>query len=121
MCNESILLFFAIIIPFFKIFLQVLFLICGQLLYAVSLTITKSSKTALLACLVFTINPASVFFASAYSEPLFMALTLSGLLVLYAHPNMPFIRHIGASIFFAFAFLTRLFYFLRQSSNLQIF
>ncbi|KHN84594.1 GPI mannosyltransferase 2 [Toxocara canis] len=83
------------------------FLLCAQLLYALVLAITKSAKVSLLACLVLTLNPASIFFSAIYSEALFMLLTLCGLMMLYMDPTLPFIRHVIASFFFALAFATR--------------
>ncbi|VDK68224.1 unnamed protein product, partial [Anisakis simplex] len=78
----------------------VCFVVSAQLLYALVLAITKSAKISLLACLVLTLNPASIFFSAIYSETLFMLFTLCGLLMLYIDPTLPFIRHILAAFFF---------------------
>ncbi|VDK74909.1 unnamed protein product, partial [Litomosoides sigmodontis] len=83
------------------------FALSGQLLYALMLSLTKSTKLALLACLVFTLNPASVFFSAAYSESVYMLLTFCGLFTLYAYPSPSFMRYIIAAVFFSFAFATR--------------
>ncbi|VDN06034.1 unnamed protein product [Thelazia callipaeda] len=83
------------------------FLLCGQLLYALVLILSKSTKLSVLACLVFSFNPASIFFSAVYSESIYMLLTLSGMLVLYVDPTIPFIRHVVAALFFSFAFATR--------------
>ncbi|CAG9533188.1 unnamed protein product [Cercopithifilaria johnstoni] len=85
----------------------VAFALCGQLLYALLLTLTKSTKLALLACLVFTLNPASIFFSAVYSESVYMLLTFCGMFALYVDPSISFIRYIIASLFFSFAFATR--------------
>lgn len=85
----------------------VAFVLCGQLLYALLLVLTKSTKLALLGCLVFSLNPASVFFSAIYSESIYMLLTLSGMFTLYADPTLPFIRHIIAALLFSLAFATR--------------
>ncbi|VDM18876.1 unnamed protein product [Wuchereria bancrofti] len=85
----------------------VAFALCGQLLYALLLILTKSTKLALLACIVFTLNPASVFFSAVYSESVYMLLTFCGMFVLYADPSLSFIRYIIAALFFSFAFATR--------------
>uniref|UniRef100_A0A0R3RTZ6 GPI mannosyltransferase 2 n=1 Tax=Elaeophora elaphi TaxID=1147741 RepID=A0A0R3RTZ6_9BILA len=83
------------------------FVLCGQLLYALLLMLTKSTKLALLACVVFTLNPASVFFSAVYSESVYMLLTFCGMLALYADLSLSFIRYIIAALFFSFAFATR--------------
>ncbi|VIO96472.1 Uncharacterized protein BM_BM5692 [Brugia malayi] len=83
------------------------FALCGQLLYALLLILTKSTKRALLACIVFTLNPASVFFSAVYSESVYMLLTFCGMFVLYADPSLSFVRYIIAALFFSFAFATR--------------
>ncbi|EFO17749.1 hypothetical protein LOAG_10750 [Loa loa] len=83
------------------------FTLCGQLLYALLLMLTKSKKLALLACLVFTFNPASVFFSAVYSESVYMLLTFCGMFTLYADSSLSFVRYIIAALFFSFAFATR--------------
>ncbi|KAM3721143.1 GPI mannosyltransferase [Dirofilaria immitis] len=83
------------------------FILCGQLLYALLLILTKSTKLALLACLVFTLNPASIFFSAVYSEGVYMLLTFCGMFALYADPSLPFIRYVIAALFFSLAFATR--------------
>ncbi|VBB26987.1 unnamed protein product [Acanthocheilonema viteae] len=85
----------------------VTFVLCGQLLYAFLLMFTKSTKLALLACVVFTLNPASIFFSAVYSESVYMLLTFCGMFALYADPSLSFIRYIIAALFFSFAFATR--------------
>ncbi|KAL3998569.1 Mannosyltransferase (PIG-V) family protein [Acanthocheilonema viteae] len=85
----------------------VAFVLCGQLLYAFLLMFTKSTKLALLACVVFTLNPASIFFSAVYSESVYMLLTFCGMFALYADPSLSFIRYIIAALFFSFAFATR--------------
>lgn len=87
------------------------FALCGQLLYALLLILTKSTKRALLACIVFTLNPASVFFSAVYSESVYMLLTFCGMFVLYADPSLSFVRYIIAALFFSFAFATRLVFY----------
>ncbi|OZC12692.1 mannosyltransferase [Onchocerca flexuosa] len=85
----------------------VAFVLCGQLLYALLLIFTKSTKLALLACLVFTLNPASIFFSAVYSESVYMLLTFCGIFALYADSSLSFIRYIIAALFFSFAFAAR--------------
>ncbi|MCP9260180.1 BMA-PIGV-1, isoform b [Dirofilaria immitis] len=86
---------------------MIAFILCGQLLYALLLILTKSTKLALLACLVFTLNPASIFFSAVYSEGVYMLLTFCGMFALYADPSLPFIRYVIAALFFSLAFATR--------------
>ncbi|VDN19228.1 unnamed protein product, partial [Gongylonema pulchrum] len=86
----------------------VVFILCGQLLYALCLLLTKSIKVALIASIIFSLNPASIFFSAIYSEGIYMLFTLSAMFTLYADPGLPFIRHVVAALLFSFAFATRL-------------
>ena len=88
--------------------LQVAFLTDGQLLYIMLLRLSASRKTALIGCIVFSLNPSSIFFSASYSESLFFALTLAGMLMLYDDSTSSAIRYYISACLFALAFLTRL-------------
>ncbi|VDD93558.1 unnamed protein product [Enterobius vermicularis] len=85
----------------------VAFLTGGQLLYIMLLRLSASRKTALIGCIVFSLNPSSIFFSASYSESLFFALTLAGMLMLYDDSTSSAIRYYISACLFALAFLTR--------------
>lgn len=69
------------------------FVLTSLTLYYLTVNLFKDSQFAFLTAIVFTINPASIFFSAFYSESLFCFLTFLGLLCI--ETNYPFI---GASL-----------------------
>ena len=70
-------------------------------LYLLTMDITRSNVTALLAAALFCVNPASVFMSVAYTECLFAVFTFAGVASIEKHS--PWI----ASVMFGFATATR--------------
>ncbi|GMT28453.1 hypothetical protein PFISCL1PPCAC_19750 [Pristionchus fissidentatus] len=85
---------------------HVCFLISSLLIYSISSTITSSKKIASISVLLFSINPASIFFSSLYTESLYCCLTLLGIYVLISSSSF-YIRLPLVTILFSAALLTR--------------
>ncbi|GMT00544.1 hypothetical protein PENTCL1PPCAC_22718, partial [Pristionchus entomophagus] len=60
----------------------VTFIISSILIYDISFTITSSVKISLISFFLFSINPASIFFSSIYTESVYCCLTLLGIRLL---------------------------------------
>ncbi|CAJ0946589.1 unnamed protein product, partial [Mesorhabditis belari] len=91
----------------FSTVLLVCFVLSGMVLYRIVFNVTSSTKQALLSVLIFSINPASIFFSAAYSESLYCLLTFSGILLLLNYGHSKYLTFLLASIVFAFSFAAR--------------
>ncbi|XP_051892094.1 palmitoyltransferase ZDHHC18-A [Pristis pectinata] len=58
----------------------VIFVLSAVILYQLGVAVLHDHRLALMSSLLFCLNPASVFMSAAYSESIFMLLTLSGML-----------------------------------------
>ena len=92
---RSLLLISGVLINLF------LFPLATLALYLLTMDITRSNVTSLLAAALFCVNPASVFMSAAYTECLFAVFTFSGVVAMEKHSLWI------ASVLFAFATATR--------------
>ncbi|KAK6010642.1 hypothetical protein OSTOST_24304, partial [Ostertagia ostertagi] len=83
------------------------FLIAAALLYRIVLRVSRSVKQAIIAVLLFSANPASIFFSAAYTESLYCMLTFAGICVLLEDRPSFFIRYLGSLLCFGLAYATR--------------
>ncbi|KAK6056087.1 mannosyltransferase [Cooperia oncophora] len=83
------------------------FLIAAVLLYRIVLRVSRSVKQAVIAVLIFSANPASIFFSAAYTESLYCMLTFAGICVLLEDRPSFFIRYLGSLLCFGLAYATR--------------
>ncbi|KAJ1361480.1 hypothetical protein KIN20_020738 [Parelaphostrongylus tenuis] len=83
------------------------FVISAALLYRIVLRISKSVKQSVIAVLLFSANPASIFFSAAYAESLYCALTFSGILLLLEERSTFIVRYLGSLLCFGLAYATR--------------
>ncbi|KJH44113.1 mannosyltransferase [Dictyocaulus viviparus] len=83
------------------------FVIAAAVLYRIVQLISKSVKQSIIAVLLFSVNPASIFFSAAYTESLYCVLTFSGLLLLLENWPSFLIRYIGSLLCFGLAYATR--------------
>ncbi|XGW24590.1 hypothetical protein V3C99_006206 [Haemonchus contortus] len=83
------------------------FLIAAALLYRIVLRVSRSVKQAVIAVLLFSANPASIFFSAAYSESLYCMLTFAGICVLLESRPSFFIRYLGSLLCFGLSYATR--------------
>ncbi|KAE9418178.1 hypothetical protein Angca_007619, partial [Angiostrongylus cantonensis] len=83
------------------------FVTCAAVLYRIVLHISKSVKQSVIAVLLFSANPASIFFSAAYAESLYCLLTFCGILVLLEERPAFFIRYLGSLLCFSLAYATR--------------
>uniref|UniRef100_A0A8R1HY88 GPI mannosyltransferase 2 n=1 Tax=Caenorhabditis japonica TaxID=281687 RepID=A0A8R1HY88_CAEJA len=74
------------------------FHLAGFALFLVTYMVTRSCKRSLLAVCLFAYNPASIFFTAAYSESMFMCLTMSGfsVMIFSVHTKFHYTRICGA-------------------------
>ncbi|GMR53540.1 hypothetical protein PMAYCL1PPCAC_23735, partial [Pristionchus mayeri] len=99
-CTHSSLLITALLINF------VAFLFSTLLVYKISLILTSSTKISLISALLFSINPASIFFSSIYTESLYCTLSLLGIYILLSSRSSNSAL-LFAALIFAGSFLTR--------------
>lgn len=77
------------------------FVLAARSLYKLSLLVLKDKSLAYRAAQLFCINPASIFFTAAYSEPIYAFLAFTGMFVVESGDN------INGSLWFGFSALAR--------------
>lgn len=83
------------------------FVAASALLYRIVLRVSRSVKQSVIAVLLFSANPASIFFSAAYTESLYCLLTFAGICVLLEERPSFFIRYLGSLLCFSLAYATR--------------
>ncbi|KHJ88307.1 hypothetical protein OESDEN_11901, partial [Oesophagostomum dentatum] len=83
------------------------FIAAAAVLYRIVQLVSHSVKQAVIAVLVFSANPASIFFSAAYSESLYCLLTFAGIWLLLEEKQPFFIRYLGSLLCFGLAYATR--------------
>ncbi|CAJ0571333.1 unnamed protein product, partial [Mesorhabditis spiculigera] len=83
------------------------FLMAGWILYHITLRITNSVKQSVIAVLIFSLNPASIFFTAAYSESIYGAMTFGGIWMMMKSRGKFGIEYVLACGLFALSFATR--------------
>ncbi|VDL63322.1 unnamed protein product [Nippostrongylus brasiliensis] len=91
------------------------FVIAAALLYRIVQKVSRSVKQAIVAVLLFSANPASIFFSAAYTESvrqlsiilLYCMLTFAGICLLLEDRPSFFIRYLGSLLCFSLAYATR--------------
>ncbi|KHJ90321.1 mannosyltransferase [Oesophagostomum dentatum] len=83
------------------------FIAAAAVLYRIVQLVSHSVKQAVIAVLVFSANPASIFFSAAYSESLYCLLTFAGIWLLLEDKQPFFFRYLGSLLCFGLAYATR--------------
>ncbi|CAJ0595749.1 unnamed protein product [Cylicocyclus nassatus] len=83
------------------------FIAAAAVLYHIVRLVSHSMKQAVIAVLLFSANPASIFFSAAYTESLYCLLTFTGIWLLLEEDHPFFIRYLGSLLCFSLAYATR--------------
>ncbi|KAL6732864.1 hypothetical protein Aduo_003579 [Ancylostoma duodenale] len=83
------------------------FIAAAAVLYCIVRKVSHSVKQAVIAVLLFSANPASIFFSAAYTESLYCLLTFTGIWLLLEDNHPFFMRYLGSLLCFSLAYATR--------------
>ncbi|KAK6726167.1 hypothetical protein RB195_004471 [Necator americanus] len=83
------------------------FVAAAAVLYQIVRIVSRSVKQSIIAVLLFSANPATIFFSAAYTESLYCLLTFTGIWLLL-EDSQPFsTRYLGSLLCFGLAYATR--------------